>query len=96
MCPLQKFLSHDTEQMNYIVTTLFLGHPVWVDANSVKDAEDCPLFTIDEIKEAILSIKNRVPADVQNPVFYQRLDLLLGAFAACLMRGIFSVGKKWQ
>lgn len=47
-----------TEQMNRIARA-FPKHPVWVDINSMEGVEDCPLFNMKELEEAILTIKIR-------------------------------------
>ena len=85
-----------TDQMDRIVRALFPRHPVRVDVNSAESVVDCPLFTMGELEEAVLTMKNRkapgpdgIPAEVYKLVFRQRPELLLEAFNACLKEGIF-------
>lgn len=63
--------------------------------NSVKCVEDSPLFTIKELEEAGLAMKNEkmlwpnsIPAEAYKLMFYCRPNLLLSAFNVCL-KGTF-------
>lgn len=65
-----------------------------VDDNEVKCEENCPLFTVKEVAEAVLSMENKNalgPDSVQihKLEFYHWSELLFVAFNACLNKDIF-------
>ena len=98
---LRKPCSLKAEQMDRIVRALFPAHPVWDGDVGAESAEDCPLFSVKELEQAVLSMKNKkapgpdgIPAEVYKLVFQHRPDLLLGAFNACLKEGIFPA--RWK
>lgn len=67
MLPVDEEKPHSlsVEQMENLVRASFLAHSVGVDDNSVEGTESCPFFSIKELKETVLSVKNK-------KVFWQR------------------------
>lgn len=45
--------------MDCLIQALFPAHRVWVDDSRVESTEDCSLFSIIEIVEAVFFMKNK-------------------------------------
>lgn len=62
--------------MDPFVRELFTTCPVWVDDSSEKGVDDCPLFFIKQLEEAMLSMKKKKapgPDSIQAEVYKQVL-----------------------
>ena len=89
------------QKMDEIVQALFPSHPVREDAVQLEVPVVCPLFTGEELEEAVLSMKTKkapgpdgVPVEVMQLVYRSCPDLLLSTFNACLHEGTFP--KCWK
>lgn len=90
----------DAATMDHIVDTLFPTHPLRGE-DEIRDVGDFPLFTIEELQNAVRTMKNNkapgpdgIPVEALKVAVRHCPHLLLDMYNSCLKMGSFP--KKWK
>lgn len=91
----------DEQTMGTIVNTLFPTHARRIDNPADDDISDLRPFTVDELKLAARTLKNKkapgpdgIPAEVLKEIADTHPEMLLKMYNSCLTEGIFP--EKWK